>query len=98
MEKDLPWDRQWGLGAGEEQIHSRGDDYSSATSERPCARGSRGHPGPRVAQDKPGAVKGSLVWSVQAGWWPDFQGRRLGDWPHAPPLPWLKTALSKISL
>ena len=63
MEKDLPWDRQWSLGAGEEQIHSRGDDRSSATSGWPWAR---------VAQDKPGGVKGSLLWFMQAGWRPDF--------------------------
>ena len=72
MEKDLPWDRQWSLGAGEEQIHSRGDDRSSATSGWPWARGPRGHPWPRVAQDKPDGVKGSLLWFMQAGWRPDF--------------------------
>lgn len=89
---DLPQDCPWSLGAGEEQTYSQGDDRSSATSRCPQATGQRGQPGPRVVQDKPGAVKGSLIQAMWAGWPPDFWGLKLGGWLGTRPFPWLKTA------
>lgn len=94
MARDLPWDCQWSLGAGEERACSRGGDQGSATSRSPQARRHMGQPTPRVAQVKPGGVKGSLLEATQAGRLPDFWGPR-PKLPGTLPFPWLKTAISK---
>lgn len=61
MATDLSQDCQWSLGAEEEWTHLQEDDQASGTTRCPQARGQREQSGPRVAEDKPGGVKGSLI-------------------------------------